>query len=251
MKNKFTIYIYLCIIFLLLFICLFFYNSNYIEGIIKYNSTTVDNNDTLNTKVLKYLGYKVKVHRESLLDLLLPDDFFSPKTYFINGKIATSIDIPETYTYKKHKYTITKVKRNIFNGCVSVKNISLPNTITEIEEHAFHDCTNLEEINIPNTITIIEKYAFCKCKSLKYINIPKNLKKIEQATFWDCKNLKDIDIPNSVTEIETQAFHGCTSLNLKIPNNVTKIGANAFLNVPHIEYHGTATGAPWGAKKIN
>ena len=34
-----------------------------------------------------------------------------------------------------------------------------------------------------------------------------------------------------------------------IPNSVTHIGANAFSQVKHIEYHGSAV--PWGAKSMN
>ena len=57
--------------------------------------------------------------------------------------------------------------------------------------------------------------------------------------------------PDSVKEIGENAFAGCTALNLTIPDSVKLIEYNAFKNVPHIEYHGTATGAPWGAKAIN
>ena len=53
------------------------------------------------------------------------------------------------------------------------------------------------------------------------------------------------------TTIQDYAFANCTSLDLTIPNTVTSIGTNAFLNVPHITYYGTATGAPWGALSMN
>ena len=36
-----------------------------------------------------------------------------------------------------------------------------------------------------------------------------------------------------------------------IPDSVTSIGDEAFIEVPHIEYHGSATGAPWGADSMN
>ena len=63
--------------------------------------------------------------------------------------------------------------------------------------------------------------------------------------------MKEVIIPNSVKEIENNAFAGCTALNLAIPDSVEKIGENAFENVPHIEYHGSATGAPGGAEAMN
>ena len=75
---------------------------------------------------------------------------------------------------------------------------------------------------------------------------------IENNLFKNCSNLKNVEISDSITKIGKNAFSGCTSLeNLVIPDNVVNIGENAFENVPHIEYHGIATGAPWGAKSMN
>jgi hypothetical protein len=40
-------------------------------------------------------------------------------------------------------------------------------------------------------------------------------------------------------------------LNITIPKTITAIRENAFKDVPHIEYHGKATGSPWGAISVN
>lgn len=56
----------------------------------------------------------------------------------------------------------------------------------------------------------------------------------------------------SVVGISEEAFKGCSSLtSVTIPNSVTYIGRIAFSGVRHIEYYGTATGAPWGANYMN
>lgn len=69
-------------------------------------------------------------------------------------------------------------------------------------------------------------------------------------------NLEKIIIPNSVTKIQSNAFNiknaGLSQLDtIVIPNSVRQIGINAFARVPHIEYHGSASGAPWGAEDMN
>ena len=50
-------------------------------------------------------------------------------------------------------------------------------------------------------------------------------------------------------------FFQCSSLtSVSIPDSVTNIGENAFYNVAEITYDTkkmTATGSPWGAKKVN
>ena len=120
------------------------------------------------------------------------------------------------------------------------------------------DVTNLD---IPATYTYNDKNqkvtqignsAFAGYELLTSVTIPDSVTFIGRASFYNCSSLKSITIPNSVTGIYDDAFCDCESLtNLIIPNSVTKIGDDAFENIPHIEYHGTATGAPWGAKSMN
>ena len=93
--------------------------------------------------------------------------------------------------------------------------------------------------------------AFYECTSLENIYISGYLKEISKGLFENCKSLKKIIIPDTVEKISENAFAGCTALNLTIPDFVKLIQYNAFKNVPHIEYHGIATGAPWGAKSMN
>lgn len=65
-------------------------------------------------------------------------------------------------------------------------------------------CSN-SQIPSDGSVAIIDRYAFSGC---------------------DC--LYDIDIPNSVKEIKNVAFENCALTNLTIPDNVTKIGSQAF-----------------------
>ena len=47
------------------------------------------------------------------------------------------------------------------------------------------------------------------------------------------------------------AFYGCSSLQgIRIPNGVTYIGNNAFLDVPLVICDQNDAGCPWGAKKV-
>lgn len=62
----------------------------------------------------------------------------------------------------------------------------------------------------------------------------------------------DLKIADGITSINNKAFCDCFNLrSVTIPNSVTSIGIDAFYNAPNINYNGTATGSPWGAKCVN
>lgn len=75
--------------------------------------------------------------------------------------------------------------------------------------------------------------------------------RIDTSCFYQC-TIDSALIPNTVTEIAYGAFAYCGEhVIIKIPSSVTSIAGYAFLGVLNIEYHGTATGAPWGAISMN
>ena len=61
-----------------------------------------------------------------------------------------------------------------------------------------------------------------------------------------------MELPSTAIKINVFAFSGYTKLTeIQVPSEVTEIGNNAFKDVVHIYYTGTAKGSPWGALMIN
>ena len=93
---------------------------------------------------------------------------------------------------------------------------------------------------------------FCPRGRQGHFSIPEGVEEIDAFAFWKCRNLTSVTIPNSVKKIDMCAFDGCVSLRLTVPDSVTRIGKDAFEDVPHILYHGPAQSDDnWGAKKRN
>lgn len=190
---------------------------------------------------------------ENLTSVTIPKSVTSIGEYaFYNTKL-TSITIPNS---------VTSIGNCAFAGCENLTNIIVDsaNTVYDSRNNCnaiIKTATNTlisgcKNTIIPNTVTSIGERAFLNCKKITSVTIPESVTSIGMMAFYNCTNLTSITIPKSVTGIGNKAFYGCSSLtNIMIPENVTSIGYNAFSQVPHITYHGTATGSPWGAKAIN
>ena len=147
--------------------------------------------------------------------------------------------------------TVETIGIRSFYGCTGLTSITIPNGVSEIGGAAFQGCKRLTSVYIPYGITTINWYTFAGCESLTSVSIPSSVTSIKNDAFSYCSKLTSILIPNSVTSIGSYAFMGCTGLTITIPDSVTSISELAFSDVRHIEYHGSATGSPWGALSMN
>ena len=143
----------------------------------------------------------------------------------------------------------------VINGFVfyqaGLTSVTMPSTMTSIGESAFQGCT-LTEITLPDSLTTIGDNAFYESNGLTSLTIPDAVTSIGNYAFYNCTGLTAITLGTGLRSIEQRAFMGCTGVeSITIPDSVASIGSQAFFNVPHIEYHGNATGAPWGAITMN
>lgn len=161
---------------------------------------------------------------------------------------AENLTIPSTI----NGYPVTSIDDYAFRFNTSLTDVTIPSGVTSIGKYAFHSCTSLVSVTMENSVTDIGKCAFYDCSSLTDITISKSVESIGESLFENCTSLTSITIPNGVTDIGMFAFRNCTRLiSITIPDTVTSIGDFAFEYVNNIEYNGTATGSPWGAKSVN
>ncbi|MBR0296638.1 MAG: leucine-rich repeat protein [Paludibacteraceae bacterium] len=181
----------------------------------------------------------------SLTSVTIPNSVSSiEQGTFQNCSGLTSVTIPNS---------VTSIGKSAFYGCSDLISVTIPNSVTSIGDRAFLGCTNLTSVSISNSITNIGGSTFRDCSNLTSVTIPNSVTSIGDYAFYGCSGLTSVTIPNSVTSIGDYAFYNCGGLtSITIPNSVSIIkGDYAFYNVPNIEYHGTATGTPWGALSVN
>ena len=113
-----------------------------------------------------------------------------------------------TYTVSNGEATITDVDTPISG------NVTIPSTlggypVTGIGYCAFEGCTSLRSITIPSSVTSIGWDTFSGCTSLTSVTFGENsqLTSIGSSAFYDCSSLTSITIPSSVTSIGSSAFY--------------------------------------------
>lgn len=129
-------------------------------------------------------------------------------------------------------------------GC---KNSTIPNTVESIAEDAFNHVSGLTSITIPSSVTEIGGWSFW-FTGLTHITLPSSVTYMGENPFAGCAALETVVVEEGNPVFDSR--DGCNAIihtaanelitgcqNTVIPNDVTRIGNNAFY------YCSTLTGA--------
>lgn len=170
----------------------------------------------------------------------------------------TVVVIPPTI----NSWPVTKIGEDAFQDNTTITSVTIPASVTEIGSNAFAGCTNLTIVNYAgdwsnltiqsgnpavqdaanaplfdfeftpdNTAVIVTNYKYNGAAA--DVTIPsryqgKPVTTIGHAAFFNSA-VTSVTIPDSVTSISDEAFINCPKLtNISIPNSVTYIGFSAF-----------------------
>ena len=191
------------------------------------------------------------------------DDPFAyppPKTVTITKYTGTesTVILPSTI----NSWPVTKIGEDAFQDNTTITSVTIPASVTEIGSNAFAGCTNLTSVHYAgdwsnltiqsgnpavqdaaneqlfdfeftpdNTAVIVTNYKYNGAAA--DVTIPSRYKgkpvtTIGHAAFFNSA-VTSVTIPDSVTSISDDAFINCPQLtNISIPNSVTYIGFSAF-----------------------
>lgn len=189
-----------------------------------------------------------------------PTAYPPPKTVTITKYTGTesTVILPS----KISSWPVTKIGEDAFQDNTTITSVTIPASVTEIGSNAFAGCTNLTSVNYAgnwsnltiqsgnpavqdaanaplfdfeptpdNTAVIVTNYKYNGAAA--DVTIPsryqgKPVTTIGHAAFFNSA-VTSVTIPDSVTSISDEAFINCPKLtNISIPNSVTYIGFSAF-----------------------
>ena len=124
--------------------------------------------------------------------------------------------------------------------------VTFPSTLKEIGVAAFQT-NQLESVILPDSVTTLGGGAFATNPKLSTLILSKNLTEIPSGAFGCSdannymENLTEVKIPEGVTKIGANAFAGNNIKNIEIPSNVTEIGNYAFSTKNYLKDECTVT----------
>ena len=117
-------------------------------------------------------------------------------------------------------YAVSAVADGAFDGCTTVKNVTVPQFVTEIGEDAFDGCTSLE------SITVEQNNRNYESENGVLFNAGKT-----ELVYYPIAKRGDYTIPDSVERIAAYAFEGnkyLETLNTSTTSALQEIGNGAF-----------------------
>ena len=114
---------------------------------------------------------------------------------------------------------VTKIGEKAFNNCLTLTEITLPDSVTELGTSAFKSCIALEKAVLPDGVTVLPESLFADCRSLTDLHIPANTVTIGNSAFFKCAKLAEIPMPETVKNFGEDTFTGTAWLTARREEN--------------------------------
>ena len=132
--------------------------------------------------------------------------------------------------------TLITIGSGVFKECNNLSSINLEDCVCliEIGIQAFDGCSSLKEVTIPKSVESIKTYAFSNCSGLTSISLPSSLTDIGNAAFFFCNKLTGVIIDSEYVYTNATSTSACGSLlenatTIKVLTSLVS-GSHAYIN---------------------
>ena len=141
-------------------------------------------------------------------------DSYDPDHEWYRGNVI----IPSSIVVDDKSYTVTLIGDGAFSGCSELESVTIPETVSYIYANAFLDCNDLKSISVDpgnEYFTMSDGAMYDKNLTTLHFCLP---------------TVTDIEIPNTVTTINSDAFVNNRKVlkSVKLSNSLTSIKNNTF-----------------------
>ena len=134
----------------------------------------------------------------NLKEAVMPDGLRSIGDYAFHGTAIEDVFIRKNTYYVGYKAFATS----------KVKNVNFEKGLTDLSfsGYVFDSCMDLKHVVLPEGVLNIGNYIFNMCKNLDAIRLPSTLVSLGDGAFHECVSLRSLTIPEGVRRIGRQAL---------------------------------------------
>ena len=154
----------------------------------------------------------------------------------VYGSVENAAFFNCSYMSSLTLHNAVSIGSEAFEGCTSLRKVTLPATLTSIGNEAFRGCSKLQGIEIPAAVTSVGFRAFYDCKQLKLVSVGGGVASWgadwgDSSTFAENPQLSEVILQPGLATLPKKAFFNCGSLQvIRFPEGMTSIGESAFEN---------------------
>ena len=192
--------------------------NNAFKSCTNLSSVTINNPSNLR------IGKEAFYGCQKLKAISLPKGIVTIDTLAFRSTPLETVTIPAS---------CTKLGTSVFEKCTQLTTVTFASgiNITVIPNFIFNGCLNLTNITIPNMVTTIGESAFSGCVKLTAPVLSQQLTTISISSFAGCTGFTNVVLSGytSLTSIGANAFSGCKKVTMiSLPSSIQTIYENAF-----------------------
>lgn len=154
--------------------------------------------------------------------------------FLLKDREMSRVEIPE-YIYSDQKiYTVKGIKPLALYNSSDVEEIVMSDEVCSIGGYAFYG-TSIKKIeNFPAQLAVLGNHALPRLTEQTELVLPQSLKSIGKECFQGL-NVEAFELPDGITKIQEGTFSESLIRTITIPETVTTIGEQAFLDCTNLE----------------